>query len=169
MTIDRRSLMLGLPLAVAAGNALAQTSNKDTLYLDLKDGRVVIRLRPDLAPKHVEQIKTLAKQGFYDGIVFHRVIEGFMAQTGDPTGTGMGGSKLPNIPAEFSQTPFRRGRERPRNAAERQGQRASRLRPTALSARPTTPFIAPASPASGCCAAAAARRLCRPARRSTSW
>jgi peptidylprolyl isomerase len=109
MTIDRRSLMLGLPLAVAAGNALAQTSNKDTLYLDLKDGRVVIRLRPDLAPKHVEQIKTLAKQGFYDGIVFHRVIEGFMAQTGDPTGTGMGGSKLPNIPAEFSQTPFRRG------------------------------------------------------------
>ncbi len=110
MTIDRRSLMLGLPLAAAAaGTALAQASNKDTLYLDLKDGRVVIRLRPDLAPKHVEQIKTLAKQGFYDGIVFHRVIEGFMAQTGDPTGTGMGGSKLPNIPAEFSPTPFRRG------------------------------------------------------------
>jgi peptidylprolyl isomerase len=110
MTIDRRSLMLGLPLAAAAASsALAQTSNKDTLYLDLKDGRVVIRLRPDLAPKHVEQIKTLVKQGFYDGIVFHRVIEGFMAQTGDPTGTGMGGSKLPNIPAEFSPTPFRRG------------------------------------------------------------
>ena len=109
MTIDRRSLMLGLPLVAAAGTALAQTGNKDTLYLDLKDGRVVIRLRPDLAPKHVAQIKALAKQGFYDGIVFHRVIEGFMAQTGDPTGTGTGGSKLPNIPAEFSQTPFRRG------------------------------------------------------------
>lgn len=110
MTIDRRSLVLGLPLAAAATGALAQAaSNKDTLYLDLKDGRVVIRLRPDLAPKHVEQIKTLTRQGFYDGIVFHRVIEGFMAQTGDPTGTGMGGSKLPNIPAEFSQTPFRRG------------------------------------------------------------
>jgi peptidylprolyl isomerase len=109
MTIDRRSLVLGLPLAAAAGSALAQASNKDTLYLDLKDGRVVIRLRPDLAPKHVEQIKTLTKQGFYDGIVFHRVIEGFMAQTGDPTGTGTGGSKLPSIPAEFTQTPFRRG------------------------------------------------------------
>ena len=109
MTIDRRSLMLGLPLVAAAGAALAQTGNKDTLYLDLKDGRVVIRLRPDLAPKHVAQIKALAKQGFYDGIVFHRVIEGFMAQTGDPTGTGTGGSKLPNIPAEFSQTPVRRG------------------------------------------------------------
>ena len=109
MTIDRRSLVLGLPLVAAAGSAVAQASNKDTLYLDLKDGRVVIRLRPDLAPKHVEQIKALTKQGFYDGIVFHRVIEGFMAQTGDPTGTGMGGSKLPNIPAEFTQTPFRRG------------------------------------------------------------
>ncbi len=109
MKIDRRSLMLGLPLAAAAGSALAQASNKDTLYLDLKDGRVVIRLRPDLAPKHVERIKTLTKEGFYNGIVFHRVIEGFMAQTGDPTGTGTGGSKLPSLPAEFTPTPFRRG------------------------------------------------------------
>ena len=113
MTIDRRSLVLGLPLVAAGGAALAQgtapASNKDTLYLDLKDGRVVIRLRPDLAPKHVEQIKALTKQGFYNGIVFHRVIEGFMAQTGDPTGTGTGGSKLPNIPAEFTPTPFKRG------------------------------------------------------------
>jgi peptidylprolyl isomerase len=109
MKIDRRSLMLGLPLAAAAGSALAQANNKDTLYLDLKDGRVVIRLRPDLAPKHVERIKTLTKEGFYNGIVFHRVIEGFMAQTGDPTGTGTGGSKLPSVPAEFTQTPFRRG------------------------------------------------------------
>ena len=109
MKIDRRSLVLGLPLVAAGGAALAQASNKDTLYLDLKDGRVVIRLRPDLAPKHVEQIKTLTKQGFYNGLVFHRVIEGFMAQTGDPTGAGTGGSKLPNIPAEFTPTPFRRG------------------------------------------------------------
>jgi peptidylprolyl isomerase len=113
MTIDRRSLVLGLPLVAAGGAALAQgaapASNKDTLYLDLKDGRVVIRLRPDLAPKHVEQIKALTKQGFYNGIVFHRVIEGFMAQTGDRTGTGTGGSKLPNIPAEFTPTPFKRG------------------------------------------------------------
>ena len=70
---------------------------------------MVIRLRPDLAPKHVERIKTLAKKGFYDGVVFHRVIEGFMAQTGDPTGTGMGGSDLPNLPAEFSKAPFTRG------------------------------------------------------------
>jgi len=109
MTIDRRSVVIGLPLAAVAGSALAQGTNKDILYLDLKDGRVTIRMRPDLAPKHVEQIRKLVKEGFYDGIVFHRVIEGFMAQTGDPTGTGMGGSKLPNIPAEFSQAPFRRG------------------------------------------------------------
>ena len=111
MTIDRRSLVLGLPLAVVAGEALAQAQpdKKNILYLDLKDGRVTILLRPDLAPKHVEQVKTLTKQGFYDGIVFHRVIEGFMAQTGDPTGTGMGGSKLANIPAEFTSAPFKRG------------------------------------------------------------
>lgn len=82
---------------------------ENTLYLDLKDGRVVIELLPDLAPKHVEQIKTLTKKGFYDGIVFHRVIEGFMAQTGDPTGTGMGGSDLADIPAEFTAEPFKRG------------------------------------------------------------
>ncbi|MCB1385265.1 MAG: peptidylprolyl isomerase [Nitratireductor sp.] len=68
-----------------------------------------MKLRPDLAPKHVAQIKTLVGQGFYDGIVFHRVIDGFMAQTGDPTGTGMGCSDLPDIPAEFSDAPFKRG------------------------------------------------------------
>jgi cyclophilin family peptidyl-prolyl cis-trans isomerase len=77
---------------------------ENTLYLDLKDGRVVIQLRPDLAPMHVEQIKTLVRQGFYDGTVFHRVIEGFMAQGGDPTGTGTGGSDLGNIRAEFSNS-----------------------------------------------------------------
>lgn len=76
---------------------------ENTLYLDLKGGRVTIQLRPDLAPMHVEQIKTLVRRGFYDGTVFHRVIEGFMAQGGDPTGTGTGGSDLENIRAEFSR------------------------------------------------------------------
>ena len=77
---------------------------ENTLYLDLKSGRVTIKLRPDLAPKHVERVKMLAREGFYDGTPFHRVIEGFMAQGGDPTGTGTGGSKYGNLPAEFSRT-----------------------------------------------------------------
>ena len=72
--------------------------------MDLKDGRVVIELRPDLAPKAVERVKLLTRKGFYNGTPFHRVIEGFMAQGGDPTGTGTGGSDLPNLPAEFSKT-----------------------------------------------------------------
>lgn len=75
---------------------------ENTLLLQLKDGTVTIELRPDVAPNHVARIKELARKGFYDGIVFHRVIEGFMAQTGDPTGTGMGGSDLPNLKAEFN-------------------------------------------------------------------
>jgi len=79
------------------------------LILDLKDGPVKIELRPDLAPGHVERIKTLAGQGFYDGVVFHRVIPGFMAQTGDPTGTGSGGSDLPDLKAEFSNEKHTRG------------------------------------------------------------
>jgi len=80
------------------------------LYLDLSNGqRVAIRLMPDWAPTHVERIKTLTRQGFYDGIVFHRVIEGFMAQTGDPTGTGSGGSPLPDLAAEFNPMPHVRG------------------------------------------------------------
>ena len=81
----------------------------DYLILDLKGGPVKIKLRADLAPGHVERIKTLAGSGFYDGVVFHRVIPGFMAQTGDPTGTGMGGSNEPDIPAEFSSAHFGRG------------------------------------------------------------
>lgn len=93
--------------AVAAYSASPDPEN--TLYLDLKDGRVVIKLRPDVAPKHVERIKRLARDGFYDGIVFHRVIDGFMAQTGDPTGTGFGGSDEPDLRAEFSKVPFERG------------------------------------------------------------
>jgi peptidylprolyl isomerase len=81
---------------------------ENTLYIDLKDGRVVIQLRPDLAPKHVAQIKKLARKGKYDGVVFHRVIDGFMAQTGDPDGTGMGGMGE-RLPAEFSKEPHGRG------------------------------------------------------------
>ncbi len=109
------SRILSTLLAVVFFVGLAQAASaqsadpENTLYLDLKDGRVVIRLRPDLAPEHVERIKTLTRQGFYDGIVFHRVIDGFMAQTGDPTGTGMGGSELPDLRAEFSDAPFQRG------------------------------------------------------------
>ena len=94
----------------APAPAFAQTTDpENTLYLDLKQGRVVIKLLPDVAPKTVAQIKTLARQGFYDGTPFHRVIEGFMAQGGDPTGTGTGGSKLPNLPLEASQRHFVRG------------------------------------------------------------
>ena len=81
---------------------------ENTLFLDLKDGRVVIELRPDLAPHHVARIKELSREGFYDGIIFHRVIEGFMAQTGDPTGTGMSGSGQ-KLAAEFTAEPFGRG------------------------------------------------------------
>jgi len=82
---------------------------ENTLILTLDGGDVVIRLRPDLAPGHVERIKTLTREGFYDGVVFHRVIPGFMAQGGDPTGSGMGGSKLPDLKAEFSAEPHVRG------------------------------------------------------------
>ncbi|MEP1930347.1 MAG: peptidylprolyl isomerase [Roseibium sp.] len=94
-----------LPVAGSAQNL----DPENTLYLDLKDGRVVIQLRPDLAPKHVERIKELTRAGFYDGIIFHRVIDGFMAQTGDPTGTGRGGSDKPDLDAEFNEGSFKRG------------------------------------------------------------
>ena len=112
MNLVRRHLLAAMAGAALAftGPAFAQSADpQNIVYLDTKDGRVTIRLRPDLAPKHVAQIKTLVKQGFYNGIVFHRVIPGFMAQTGDPTGTGTGHSDLPNLPAEFTQTPFKRG------------------------------------------------------------
>ncbi|MDJ0968627.1 MAG: peptidylprolyl isomerase [Kiloniellales bacterium] len=87
----------------------AASDPENTLILELKDGKVVIELYPDVAPKHVARIKELARAGFYDGIVFHRVIGGFMAQTGDPTGTGRGGLDKPDLPAEFSDRPFERG------------------------------------------------------------
>jgi peptidylprolyl isomerase len=83
---------------------------QNTLLIDTKYGQVVIKLRPDLAPKHVERLKTLARDKFYDNVPFHRVIEHFMAQTGDgQRGDGTGGSKYPNLPAEFTSTPFKRG------------------------------------------------------------
>ena len=131
--MNRRSLFSAIPLAFALFAAPAFAKSKapvtpapttlsavidpdvthdpdNVLYLDLSNGgRVAIRLMPAWAPNHVERIKTLAKQGFYNGIIFHRVIEGFMAQTGDPTGTGQGGSPLPDLKAEFNAMPHVRG------------------------------------------------------------
>jgi peptidylprolyl isomerase len=88
---------------------MAYDDPENTLVIETTKGRVVIKLRPDLAPNHVAHIKTLAREHFYDGVVFHRVIDGFMAQTGDPTGTGMGGSKYPNLKQEFNAEPHVRG------------------------------------------------------------
>ena len=99
------ALLLG-GLAMNGGAEAAELEN--TLLMDLRDGQVVIEMRPDLAPKHVARIKELTRQGFYDGVVFHRVIGGFMAQGGDPTGTGSGGSGQ-NLAAEFSDEPHVRG------------------------------------------------------------
>jgi len=82
---------------------------ENTLIMELKTGNVIIELYPDKAPQHVERIKTLTRQGFYDGVVFHRVIDGFMVQGGDPTGTGMGGSEMPDLPAEFNDVKHIRG------------------------------------------------------------
>lgn len=120
-----RTLFTALAMTFVAAFAFcapaSAADNQNTLVLTLKDGDVVIKLRPDLAPKHVDQIKKLVRDGAYDNIVFHRVIAGFMAQTGDvrygktdATGfnlnyAGMGGSQYPNLPAEFSKTPFNRG------------------------------------------------------------
>ena len=100
MTSEAISKPVNLPAGLDPQNAIV---------IELKDGNVLIELLPKVAPKHIERIKTLVKQKFYDGIVFHRVIDGFMAQTGDPTGTGTGGSKLPNLKAEFSDEPHIRG------------------------------------------------------------
>jgi len=107
----RRTMIASSCALAIGGEAGAQTPPdlENTLYLDLKQGRVVIQMLPDVAPKTVAQIKTLVRQGFYDNTPFHRVIDGFMAQGGDPTGTGMGGSKLPNLPLEASQRHFVRG------------------------------------------------------------
>lgn len=93
----------------ASATETPQMENVAHATLMLKTGPVELELWPDIAPQHVERILTLAGEGFYDGIVFHRVIDGFMAQTGDPTGTGAGGSDLPDLPAEFSDVEFERG------------------------------------------------------------
>ncbi len=103
------TLFGGLLIMTAAEEAKAADPANIAKMEVSSGGTVVIELLPDIAPKHVERIKTLAGEGFYDGIVFHRVITGFMAQTGDPTGTGMGGSKYPDLPAEFSQYKYKRG------------------------------------------------------------
>jgi peptidylprolyl isomerase len=103
------TLLGSLVLAMALVSPALAQDPENTLVLDLSTGgRVVIAMRPDLAPKHVERIKELVRQGFYDGVVFHRVIDGFMAQTGDPTGTGRGGSGE-KLTAEFTDTPYVRG------------------------------------------------------------
>ena len=112
-------LLLGI-VAVALSPAMAQTAApaptptaqdlENMLVLDLSTGgRVTIQMFPAVAPAHVERIKTLTRQGFYNGVIFHRVIDGFMAQTGDPKGTGQGGSELPDLKAEFNDTPHLRG------------------------------------------------------------
>ena len=100
--------VLWLTAALVLGGRAMAADLENTLYMDVPAGRVVIEMRPDLAPATVAQIKALVRRGFYDGIVFHRVIDGFMAQTGDPTGTGTGGSGHP-LKAEFSNEKFVRG------------------------------------------------------------
>ena len=103
------SLVLTLFTATAALAQAPASDPENTLVIELKAGKVVIAMRPDIAPQHVARVKKLAREGFYNGIVWHRVIPGFMAQTGDPTGTGGGGSQYPDLPAEFTNTPFERG------------------------------------------------------------
>lgn len=107
--MNRRHAVLGLALSAALAFAAPALAGENTVNLETKDGKITIELRPEIAPKHVKQLKTLIGQGFYDGLKFHRVIDGFMVQTGDPKGNGTGGSSLPNIPAEFSSAPFKRG------------------------------------------------------------
>ncbi len=109
--MNRIAICLVLATFAFAAAAGAQTPDPEsTLVIELKTGKVLIKLRPDLAPKHVERAKVLAKQGFYNGLKFHRVLDGFMAQTGDPRGDGTGGSSLPDLPAEFkASVPFKRG------------------------------------------------------------
>ncbi|TWG95481.1 peptidylprolyl isomerase [Mesorhizobium sp. J18] len=121
MQLSRLASSLLVAAGVLVGAGLAQAADpENTMIIKLKDGEVVIALRPDLAPKHIEQIKALVREGAYDNVAFHRVIDGFMAQTGDvqfgdmedgysPERAGTGGSDRPNLPAEFSQENFVRG------------------------------------------------------------
>src|SRR5438034_11680107 len=107
MILSWRTVVAGFAAPMLGGTAMAADA-ENTLYMDVPAGRVVIAMRPDLAPNHVAQIKELTRKGFYNGVVFHRVIDGFMAQTGDPTGTGRGGSGQ-KLAAEFSRERHRRG------------------------------------------------------------
>lgn len=120
--IKRRFLSLSLGaiagLALSTGafaqdmelpDSVSALNPENVLVIELTSGPVYVELLPEVAPAHVERIQTLSREGFYDGIVFHRVIEGFMAQTGDPTGTGTGGSNYPDLPAEFSDIAYERG------------------------------------------------------------
>ncbi len=111
MSRKKHTIAATLAVLCFGGPAAAQDdiSPENILVLELKDGKAEIELLPESAPRHVARIRQLAREGFYDGIVFHRVIPGFMAQTGDPTGTGRGGSSYPDVPGEFSDLPFRRG------------------------------------------------------------
>lgn len=102
-------LLLGGLFIMTTTQAKAYDNPENIVRLETSKGPVVIRLMPEVAPNHVQRIKTLTSEGFYDGIIFHRVIDGFMAQTGDPTGTGTGGSELPDLQAEFNDTNFGRG------------------------------------------------------------
>jgi peptidylprolyl isomerase len=109
--IDRRAFLSTIAIGALMSDVVSSTADgqpaldpQNTVYLDVKGGRVVIRLRPDLAPLHVARVKLLCHEHFYDGTPFHRVIDGFMAQGGDPTGTGGGGSKYPDLKAEFSNS-----------------------------------------------------------------
>jgi peptidylprolyl isomerase len=108
--MHRRRILAAIIATTALGITMSATASaapsdpENTLYIQLKDGRVVVQLFPDIAPAHVARVKELARKHFYDGIAFHRVIEGFMAQTGDPTGTGSGGSGLGNLKAEFTHS-----------------------------------------------------------------
>lgn len=99
----------GKKTAAAEPTAEGAKADSNRLVMELKSGKVEIDLLPDLAPQHVTRVKQLTREGFYNGLKFHRVIDGFMAQTGDPTGTGMGGSEHPNLPSEFTSTPYERG------------------------------------------------------------
>lgn len=107
----RTILALGSILIMSGATGAAEAADpENTIYMRLSTGgTITIEALPDLAPQHVERIKKLTRDGFYDGVVFHRVIDGFMAQTGDPTGTGTGGSDLPDLPAEFSDYEYKRG------------------------------------------------------------
>ena len=104
-----KQLFLALITGIFMSSAAQSADLENTLYLDTKDGRIVIELLPEKAPKHVARLKELTREGFYDDVVFHRVIEGFMAQTGDPTGTGMGGSEKKDLKAEFNDVSHKRG------------------------------------------------------------